>query len=729
MIIKIIASRSGGNTLSYIAKVDSLLLEKNVGSITPDDQAAEFRFLNQLRPGLKYEAIHVVIALAPGEALTEAEWLVVLERVLRSLGLDQTMYVARIHTDNHIQHLHSAHTVVDFQGKRVDRSNDRYKAQKVARELEVDFNLRQLRTTRQITRAEREAIPIYEGVDLVGPDLKGALFRVIHQEVVKGGSLGDLADRLWPRGVQVEYTTAPSGAVTGLGYRVCGPEGGYLTASQVHNSFTLKKLQTKYGITFDPGVDLPRLISDPRYQKPTNEVVREKLREAQDDLCLGSRLQKSRVEISRRLYSHTIRSTNAHAFLASRGTQRRSSDSGHLPSFFGGFLASIIQAEAQGTRSLRLSIDREVQPLVGPEPREPHVANGNEHSSDATLRVFQEPDHALAEKESGDPAEQATQAIQGQTPRDASVADLAHDHSELPGRFGLPDSPGSRNQRDHGVDAPSPYREPDPGLSSQEGSPECGAGGLPLRPGQAGPAGGAGGCSGFNPDRQGGGASSHTGATGGGCLGSLRGEADIPGDALHPQEQGFVEADLADVRWPIEWVNLEQHPFDLAMKIVGREGVPPEHRTAAAWLRRIGWREAANEAVTVDEWRGGIRHALGKVVENLSLACSRTKLPLAPPSEDGLFDCLADYLLNLIRKVRNAIRGIDKGRAIPPQGSARETGQVLFPPKENGVPIWKRLLDSWQRERELEGGLDQARILSDSMASDRTEDHWINHRL
>ena len=81
MIEKIIPSRSALNCFHYIGKEDSVFIATNMGCDEPIGLAKEFALVNSLNP-TKYEAIHIVLTLQPGEHLTDEQWALAVENAL-----------------------------------------------------------------------------------------------------------------------------------------------------------------------------------------------------------------------------------------------------------------------------------------------------------------------------------------------------------------------------------------------------------------------------------------------------------------------------------------------------------------------------------------------------------------------------------------------------------------------------------------------------------------------
>ncbi len=68
--------------------------------------AHEFGEVRQLRPNLGQAVFHASISAAPGEHLTDHQWLEIAHRYLGGLGFTDNQYVISRHTDTDHKHIH-----------------------------------------------------------------------------------------------------------------------------------------------------------------------------------------------------------------------------------------------------------------------------------------------------------------------------------------------------------------------------------------------------------------------------------------------------------------------------------------------------------------------------------------------------------------------------------------------------------------------------------------------
>lgn len=303
MILKILASKSMQNLTGYIMKDDAVLVSTNMESVDAPGLAREFGLVTGLNP-LKHKAIHLVISHPLGERVSQEQMAHEVQEALKGLGYENCPFHAVEHHDGTKQHIHIATTPTDYAGKRIDRGGDRFAAKRICRRLEKEAGLVAVSNYKDRTQAAPE-IPAPE-VQI--PNLKDALFATIAPAIKRSKSIGDLAQDLLRHGIQMEATHGAKGAA-GLGFRLLGEHGGYLKASEVHSSFSLSKLQSKHGLTYEVGRDDAHLAA---MSKKPEQPIQPVLAAIAEPLPASPRIQESVAATTRHLIeTYKTRSTYA----------------------------------------------------------------------------------------------------------------------------------------------------------------------------------------------------------------------------------------------------------------------------------------------------------------------------------------------------------------------------------------------------------------------------------
>lgn len=272
MILAYIESNSAHNCITYIHKEGSVQVATNMGGRTPAQLVAEMRMVYRLNP-VKHQVLHFVLSWAPGEHPTLDQLEALSYRIVQDLGFENCPFVTTRHVDNGKDHLHLAVCPIDFDGTRIDRGSIVYRGKHLCRKLEKEYGFIEVPNE----KLKPGNVPPEPEVGLQHAHLKPAIYAVVIQslERVKGGTIGNLAQDLLLHGVLMEtqFTGASGDKPNGLGFRLTGEQGGYLKASEVHNSFSLAKLQSKHGLSYDPGQDNQYLVSASKKPLPPVQAV------------------------------------------------------------------------------------------------------------------------------------------------------------------------------------------------------------------------------------------------------------------------------------------------------------------------------------------------------------------------------------------------------------------------------------------------------------------------
>ena len=301
MILKIIPAKSAFNCANYILKEDAVLVATNMESVDAPGLALEFGLVTSLNP-LKHKIIHLVISHPLGErvSLEQAEHEV--REALKGLGYENCPFHAVEHFDGSKQHFHIATTPTNYDGKRIDRGGDHFKAKAICRHLEREAGLVAVTNYKDRTQAP----PMVPTPEIQIADLNAALYSAILPAIKRSKTLGELAQDLLRHGIQMEASFGAKGAA-GLGFRLLGDQGGFLTASEIHPSFTIVKLQKKHGLSYEMGRDDAHLV--PMKRKP-QQPVQPVLAAMTEPAPPSPRIQSSVTEITRHiLESYKQRST------------------------------------------------------------------------------------------------------------------------------------------------------------------------------------------------------------------------------------------------------------------------------------------------------------------------------------------------------------------------------------------------------------------------------------
>lgn len=254
MIAKILPSTSLTSLLAYISREGAELIAGHLVGGTAKERARVMREVClKGRPKLKHEGIHIILSLAPGQHLTRAQWEHAIRRVLRGLGMEGALlWEAHRHQDGAggCEHVHVALVARDQNGKRIERKNDRIKAQRVCRELEAEFGFPQVNRDSRGAQRKRPASPADPGVIA---ELRRRVARFVGARGMdRCYTFAQFAQALRQSGVEL-VPKIRDGKIVGIGYRMGGT---YIRATELHQDFTFTRLK-RSGIQWDPMRDWP----------------------------------------------------------------------------------------------------------------------------------------------------------------------------------------------------------------------------------------------------------------------------------------------------------------------------------------------------------------------------------------------------------------------------------------------------------------------------------------
>ncbi|MHA2759330.1 relaxase/mobilization nuclease domain-containing protein [Vibrio harveyi] len=112
-----------------------------------------------LNPSVKQQFKHMIVSLDTNEHLSNTQWQKTVRKLMDHLGYDNCRYMSFKHNDTDEEHVHIVTSTIDMiTRKKVSDSYSYYRAQEVMRELEIEFGLRQLVSSKDICYDDRSSI-------------------------------------------------------------------------------------------------------------------------------------------------------------------------------------------------------------------------------------------------------------------------------------------------------------------------------------------------------------------------------------------------------------------------------------------------------------------------------------------------------------------------------------------------------------------------------------------
>lgn len=206
----------------------------------------EFGALRQLRPDLTRPVMHFSLSAAPGESLSDREWIRAVAIALKKFGLADTAYVVIRHYDAEHDHLHVIASRVTIDSKLVPDPYDALRAQEAGRAIEQELGLERVHSSweRGVERAPRGLTKAQAGIwERTGEEpFQVAVQRVAGNSIRTAGSWADLKQRLADVGLFLRPKRGGLVMTDGV---------DHIAISRVDRGSSHTKLTERFGMTYD----------------------------------------------------------------------------------------------------------------------------------------------------------------------------------------------------------------------------------------------------------------------------------------------------------------------------------------------------------------------------------------------------------------------------------------------------------------------------------------------
>jgi hypothetical protein len=263
--------------LDYLASQEgSRLLSTNLDGVTPREFSRQIGEVRRLyfREQVAHPVAHIILRPSPGEDLTDEQWEDTAQLALERLGYDYSPYVAYLHDHGEGRHLHVATYRVNFEGRLVSDSNDRFKLMELARDLERTYGL-EVATRKYpitLTRAEIERRLRDPGREAAQQSLRDAIDQAASQHQTVRAFLSEL-HRL---GIQANLKVArKSGAAQGITFTL--PDGTTIKGSDLGKKYSLGALCNRHELRLDLRPEGPCLVASEISQREYKTLERDGL--------------------------------------------------------------------------------------------------------------------------------------------------------------------------------------------------------------------------------------------------------------------------------------------------------------------------------------------------------------------------------------------------------------------------------------------------------------------
>ena len=200
MIAKIVKGRGFGGVVRYIfdAKKEAELLDSDGLRLKDLDSIVHsFMAQQELNPRVSKPVCHVSLSFSveDNDKLSSEMMVKIARDYMEKMGISNTQYIIGRHYDKEHQHLHLVYNRVDNNGKTITDKNDRFRSEKICKELTTKYGL-YFATGKENVKRHR----------LKEPDkTKYEIYDTLKRQVPQAKSWQDLINRLRKENISVEF--------------------------------------------------------------------------------------------------------------------------------------------------------------------------------------------------------------------------------------------------------------------------------------------------------------------------------------------------------------------------------------------------------------------------------------------------------------------------------------------------------------------------------------------
>jgi hypothetical protein len=251
MIAKQIKGSSFYGVLKYMEKkVENGVgkyLHANMYGHNPVELNKEFELVQSLRPNVKKAVYHVSINLSPEENLTDDQFKDIADKYLTEMGFDSNQFVAYRHFDRDHSHIHIIANRIKYDGSLVSDSNDYKRSEKIIRQLEREYGLKQVKDSKYSqTKAPSKGM-IENSMKTGEAPIILQLQEILDKAILGKPTTEKFVQRLTKSGVDVRFYTNRNG-VYGMSFTL---DGFAVKASSLGRKFQWKNFKNVINYNYE----------------------------------------------------------------------------------------------------------------------------------------------------------------------------------------------------------------------------------------------------------------------------------------------------------------------------------------------------------------------------------------------------------------------------------------------------------------------------------------------
>lgn len=226
----------------------------NISGETKNEIAQEFKAISRQRPDIEKPVHHASLSAGESDRISVEQWNEIAEKYIERMGFGDAPYVVIQHRDGKTDHVHILTSRVDVRSKVVSDWQCKERAEKVMREVEREYDLEQVKSSREVERAAPKRGEI-ERFNRTGElSAKMALQGRVELALKDSPTATEFIERLQFSGVEV-IPYIKDGRATGISFRK-GKE--LMKGSDLGRGFSWNALQQR-GLDYNQERDRPAI--------------------------------------------------------------------------------------------------------------------------------------------------------------------------------------------------------------------------------------------------------------------------------------------------------------------------------------------------------------------------------------------------------------------------------------------------------------------------------------
>ncbi|HEX4965531.1 MAG TPA: relaxase/mobilization nuclease domain-containing protein [Thermoanaerobaculia bacterium] len=251
--------------------------------LTPQSVVTELNAYKGINPRVEHPVSHMSLRLAPGEHLTDAQFLTIAANYLSALGYDDCPYFVVRHTDASSEHIHIVVSRIARDGHCVSDSFDWPRGEKLVRQFERQYGLRQVPASDESRRQSLTRGELAQALRNQEPSARQELQEIVSHAAREVQDFPEFVEHLREEDVSLIVHRDRDGRLHGYSYEL---EGYALSGTQLGRGFTLRGIEQGYGIRPDPELHADLLARITRPSQPATETSAQTTETSNDPLEL-----------------------------------------------------------------------------------------------------------------------------------------------------------------------------------------------------------------------------------------------------------------------------------------------------------------------------------------------------------------------------------------------------------------------------------------------------------